>query len=91
MQAMGTAFLTSRGRLMLNKPVSCDMMLFPSRPERQLVCCQKIHKIRTDQVIRSERELVSQKRERMYAHVVEYVYREGSRSPTQKCANSNGK
>lgn len=36
--------------------------------------------------MRSEQELVRQKRGLLYARVVEDVYREGNRSPTQKCA-----
>lgn len=71
---------------MLNKPVSCDMMLLPSRPQRSRVRCQKFTKFVQKQVIRSKQELVNQKRGLLYARVVEDVYREG-----QKCANSNRK
>jgi hypothetical protein len=65
-----------------------DAIPFPTRKAAGLL--PKNSKICADQVIRSEQELVSQKREQLYARVVEDVPR-GNRSPTQKCANSNGK
>lgn len=48
-----------------------DAILFPTRRSR--VRCQRIHTIRTNQVIRSEQESVSQGRRRLYARVVGYA------------------
>jgi hypothetical protein len=67
---------------MLNKPVSCDMMLFPSRPQRSRVRCQKFTKFVQKQVICSKQELVNQKRGLLYARLLKMYIARDKNAPT---------